>query len=392
MMPKQDDRTAQPTRGYGAHVLRALRRQWRLALAVVLILSLVVAWLLARQQGLPIRGVVNDPARGIPLAFSPQGGILVLNRESGGVALWDVAANQMSGFWPGSGTGHAEKATFSPDGRSLVVGESGPAGRFLAILEPDTGNERAVIKIGAPGIWSHRFSADSQTVTILLWDPNRSTRFELRTYQATNGNQLLRHAIPIGEMALVALSADAETLATVDVTGPGRSTVALRDVSTGAVRELLPETSAPNHEITSIEFAPDEPKLALGRGDGTVELWDLARDHRRFTLGRHTSERSAIRIAFGPGGMLASEGYAGKPAATTGRIVGQVFTWIDSRGVYKELPEVIVWDYASGRHPAVLRHCAAPVFSPDGHTLASFEFTRAGTVFWDLPEAVEDTR
>jgi WD40 repeat protein len=114
------------------------------------------------------------------LVLSPDSRTLVTRTWGGVVRLWDLKEGKERdvGLAP---LPYAVSFVFSPDGKSLAVGESRPVGQkevpFLSIRDPITGRELAIRRIGKTSVtesWSclkgitAAFSPDGRKVAVVL--------------------------------------------------------------------------------------------------------------------------------------------------------------------------------------------------------------------------------
>jgi WD40 repeat protein len=232
--------------------------------------------------------------------------------------------------------GVIECVAFSPDGRTLVAGcEDGivrqwdlTTGQLGARLH---GHKNAVLEIAfsAGGKW---LATGSRDQTVRLWDWKEGA--ELRTFRGHDG--------PVWTVAF-APTETGEML----VSGGGD----------GVVRTWNPQRNPSVLELTghqgminSLALSPDRPLLAtVCRREALVRVWNLE-------TGRQVTEpMSALaeRVAFGPGGLLATAG------GLAGSFPGQL----------------ILWDATTGKTKFNLtghkKYVTAIAFSPDGRRLAS---------------------
>jgi WD40 repeat protein len=131
-------------------------------------------------------------------------------------------------------------------------------------------------------------------------------------------------------------------------------------IATGLERPADPSTQ-PN-AANSVAFSPDDVMLAVGFGDGEVQLWRITDRTLLRTL--HITSRGVSHIAFSPDGMTLAVGYRD----------GNVRLWQVDDGVLQQtLPQ-----------DSAIRSVA---FSPDGSILASGGWD--GIVrLWQIPDGL----
>ena len=283
----------------------------------------------------PAKGLSKPPAI-FRAAFSPDGMRILAVGNFTAVAVWDASTGQALPALEG----HRSWITtfvFSPDDKLMATGS---ADRTIRLW--DVGTWKVVKMLTGHGnqIAELAFADDSKTLasasfdkTIKLWDVNADPNPVAR-----GGVRFVAYAPDGGEMA--------------SATG---NEVKLWDTSAWKVTATFKSDTA---EATSLVYSPDGKILALGSGDKTARLWDVAAGKERFVL-RHTDR--VFDIAFSPDGRLLATGCKDKT--------------------------VRLWDATSGQEMAKLFGHEAEVlgvaFSPDGKLLASA--SRDTTVkLWDV--------
>jgi WD40 repeat protein len=155
--------------------------------------------------------------------------------------------------------------TFSPDGRTLVIGT---ASGLVALLDAQTGREQRRLA-GLPGfVTSLELSADgAQLLTV--------SRGEARLWELSSGRETWRHEVNI--LSALHFVPDGRSFAECD---PSR-VVTFLDRKTGAETKRFGRAE-PHDEHrqnllapTSIAFSPDGKRMAAARWDQRVILWDL---------------------------------------------------------------------------------------------------------------------
>ena len=125
------------------------------------------------------------------------------------------------------------------------------------------------------------------------------------------------------------------------------------------------------------------PDLAIGRTDGTIELWDVRGQRLLKSLRGHTDQFTHTMLRFSPDTRtLAVTGYRWKPKSTLTKIMDEIRRILGYR--QKVDAEILVLDVATGRRLAGSANSGRPFFSPDGRTLATGE-PDGSTKLRDIP-------
>ncbi|KUN01666.1 hypothetical protein AQI95_30345 [Streptomyces yokosukanensis] len=285
-----------------------------------------------------------------PISYSPDGELLAVGSEDGGVLVCDAATGTPLRTLQGH-TGRVYAVRFRA--RVLATGSSDGTVR---LWDPVSGRCVHLLEIHPKGVWPLALDADGSLLAtgdadgvVTVWD----------TASGAALHRLPGHAAPVYTMAF---GPDGTSL----VTGDASSAVRLWDLATGRQTGELP-----GHQgaVYRARYSPDGTLLATGdrgveRSNGTVRIWDLATRTLRHEFTGHSGR--VYTLDFHPGGTLLVSG--------------------DTQG------EVRLWDLATGRCAGLLGGCQGAVyqvlFDLDGALLAAGD--SAGVVrLWRIDPAAD---
>ncbi|MFB0620243.1 helix-turn-helix domain-containing protein [Streptomyces sp. AGS-58] len=234
--------------------------------------------------------------------FAPRGHLLATADQEGAIALWNTAAGQTPTRYAQrrmSPDNAVDLMAISPDGRTLATGVGGDLNvQLWDISDPSRLRCRGVItpsEDGNYGLQGFSFSRTGHTLSITLTnDMSQDAAGEITFWNTAN----LAHAVRLGkpwpgeQMAFSRLG----VAALVQADGAVR----LWQVNhSGAKRPgaLIATGSAP---VTSIGFSSDGQRLAMGKEDGTLRLFDVSDlAHPRAVGNPVTGHTAAVRyVAF----------------------------------------------------------------------------------------------
>ncbi|MFD7498526.1 trypsin-like peptidase domain-containing protein [Streptomyces sp. NPDC059832] len=340
-----------------------------------------------------------------PVAYSPDGAMIVTGSPRGRIVLWDARTHRKTGelrlHQEDDGVLLSDLA-LSPDGTTLaatVTSFRTSASDKSAVQLWDVQRKRrtATLKGHTGWVQSLAFSPDGGTLatgandaTTHLWD--------VRTHRS-----VATLTGPSGTVFALAFSPDGRTLASA---GQNQA-VWLWDVQT---RVALTVLNGHTGTVNALAFSPDGATLASGSADATVRLWDMRIGQPRATIARPAGSEprtmvSEPKATFSPDGkMLAvSDDYGGvrlynaRTRHALGRLTGasgsvsSVRFSPDGRFVAAsshDSPAVLLWDARTHRRLASLDGHRRPAqfvrFSPDSQTLATSSYIDGTTRLWSV--------
>jgi WD40 repeat protein/serine/threonine protein kinase len=189
------------------------------------------------------------------LAWSPDGkrvasGAAISSMASGELKVWDVAARRELFALGGTSPYGIKTVAFSPDSKRLAAGG------------------------GRSGGFQNKFPG------------------ELKIWDATNGQEILKLRGHMGQVNSVAWSSDGLRLASCsgEFSPPGE--VKIWDAATG--KQLFNLTGHTN-EVDTVAWSPDDQFLASTCAEGTIKIWDTTTGKEVRTLRGHTKAVYSVR-------------------------------------------------------------------------------------------------
>ena len=235
-----------------------------------------------------------------------------------GNELWVQNADTGRELWRMQSDDHYLTAAFTPDGQSVAIHSDGKDRRSLELFDAATGRRL-------------RSFADPGTREVLAITPDGKLLAQaehtvgggeaIHFWDVASGRTVNRWPMPKGWYCRdAAFSPDGRVLAvprieTLESDRQNSSTaavasVALMEVATSRERmrfrlEVMRGLQRQD-EIWSVRFAPDGRSLAIGHGDGTVRLWEIATGTERCRLSGHGGR--VTTLDFSPDGRLLASG------------------------------------------------------------------------------------
>jgi WD40 repeat protein len=319
----------------------------------------------------PYRHLLKNPDGHYPVAFSPDGSTLATTSGATGIIeLWDVSSGRKRVSWANPGGRKRFFGTFSRDGSTFACPTYLEAARptfSIELIEVASGRNRATIDSPRPDSLGHYFLEDGRTLRLLAID--RAGRdvvdIDFKTGRVISTRGLSCPMTP----GLAAVSEDGRRMAYLIPTSRVM-TAMIWDIDLDREDLQLPAFHGAKM-ARAVTFSPDRKALAVGRDDGSIELWDLATRAVRSTLRGHGRGYVPWRIRFSPdGSTLTSEGHFEGNFVSVDFLRIQMARAVGDRDHQAQF-ELIVLDTATGRRLVQSKWDGVATFSPDGRTLAT---------------------
>jgi WD40 repeat protein len=258
------------------------------------------------ERGLAVDVVVVSPdGRSLALATNPHNVLHGAPVPPSQIEIWDVAARRRLRLLPARE--RTEALSFSPDGRRLYAGAYD---KTITILDVQDGKELSRL-LDTDAVCCLAVTPDGKTLLSGGAEESEKKDHHIRVWDLTT-NKIVRRlsAEPMRVLSL-ALSPGGTGV----VAGKGDVTVEVFDLPNGVLVHTLKCQAHYFNRVKTVAISPDGKLLATGSGS-KLEVWELktARSLRVFTPHRSSLGESEVvnTLAFSPDGrFLASSGRDG---------------------------------------------------------------------------------
>lgn len=353
------------------------RKRW-IALGVIVGLigglGVFLAW--PGRDPWPPRLLITLPNGHQPIGFSTHERSFQTS-DSNAIVDWDLATGQPIEPAP---TAWLWQQNLSRDGRSFVAIVADETGSQQTIVLGDYATAKILRRFPlAPHRLARRVGLIDDDRQIRAFVQQRNNAMEVITWDVASGVETTR---PIagpgpGVKAPLGFSPDGRTWAYWDST---RNGVQLWDSEADrALGPLLPTSTpppAPGWSWVATAFTPDGRTLLLGRADGQVEFWDVARLSWIKTVRLYPSDHLVFYLQVAPDGRtLITTGVVPPPVkpAVIAAALAEVRRWVWGVPRWDQDSELIITDLATDQPLARLSRTSVGGVSRDGRTIVTLD-------------------
>ena len=277
--------------------VRLTRRRLIGVLALGLVAAISAWWFRPRPPGLPVVQTLTVPhPRGWPLAFSPDGTLLITTVPNGGIQIWEVATGKLRatcslGGWTGW-------AVVSPDSQTVVASSlmlGPPRPSVLSVFRISDGSLVTSFEVDQSIHLNPRFTPDGSTFELVTWDnaqrPPAAVPWVFRSWDTANWQPAIPRPLAMKQQDVFVLSSGRHSA----ITGNRKTAgLTLWDLTTETpTSEALPVSESTEFGTHTVGFSQSDQTLVRVRTTGPIEIWDLK-----------TKSRSSVFQPYSPGHVI----------------------------------------------------------------------------------------